>query len=433
MSSEPVAVKEATTYPRGFASSIDWKWPMVPARQLLALNYGRALKADTRRPGEIPVYGTNGQCGWHDTLLAKGPGLILGRKGQGPLGVEWCPTNFWVIDTAYYATPLTHGVDLKYLYHLIKYVGLNHLKDGTSNPTLSRAVFGAQLFPLPSLKEQTAITEALDVLDDRITLLRETNATLEAIAQALFKSWFVDFDPVRAKQQGLAPEGMDEATAALFPDGFEESELGRVPKGWRLAPLSKAFDINPTRKLKKGELAPYLDMASVGTQGHIVSGTIPREMGSGSKFVNGDTLLARITPCLENGKSAFVDCLPEGQTGWGSTEFVVLRPKAPLPAYFGYLLCRHKTFRDFAIQSMSGTSGRQRIQNDVLGRFPVAIPSPEVATVFGQVVSGVQQRIAANHAQAQTLATLRDTLLPRLISGQLRLPDAQAELEGARP
>jgi restriction endonuclease S subunit len=77
----------------------------------------------------------------------------------------------------------------------------------------------------------------LDALDDRITLLRETNATLEAIAQALFKSWFVDFDPVHAKQKGIAPEGMDEATAALFPDGFEESELGLVPRGWRISPL----------------------------------------------------------------------------------------------------------------------------------------------------------------------------------------------------
>jgi type I restriction enzyme S subunit len=98
----------------------------------------------------------------------------------------------------------------------------------------------------------------------------------------------------------------------------------------------------------------------------------------------------------------------------------------PLPVYFAYLLCRHTAFRDFAIQSMSGTSGRQRIQNDVLGRYPVVVPSTDVAEVFGQVVGSIQQKIAANHAQAQTLATLRDTLLPRLISGQLRLPEAEA-------
>ena len=283
---------------------------------------------------------------------------------------------------------------------------------------------------IPPIQVQRSISETLQSLDDRITLLRETNTTLEAIAQALFKSWFVDFDPVRAKMEGRAPEGMDEATAALFPDSFEETELGVVPRGWRALPLAEAMEINPTRKLKKGELAPYLDMASVGTQGHVADATVPREMGSGSKFVNGDTLLARITPCLENGKTAFVDFLPERKTGWGSTEFVVLRPRTPLPDYFAYLLCRHGAFREFAIQSMSGTSGRQRIQNDVLGRYPVAVPTIEIAEIFGETVSALQQRIAANHASSQTLASLRDTLLPRLISGQIRLPETQSTLKG---
>lgn len=172
-------------------------------------------------------------------------------------------------------------------------------------------------------------------------------------------------------------------------------------------------------------------MSSVNTQGHVVEAEVQREMGSGSKFVNGDTLLARITPCLENGKTAFVDFLLEGKTGWGSTEFVVLRPKSPLPDYFAYLLCRHSAFRDFAIQSMSGTSGRQRIQNDVLGRYPVQIPTSQIADAFRQVTTALQQRIAGNHANAQTLAKLRDTLLPRLISGQLRLPEGVVERETA--
>ena len=132
---------------------------------------------------------------------------------------------------------------------------------------------------------------------------------------------------------------------------------------------------------------------------------------------------------MENGKSAFVDFLAEGQIGWGSTEFLVLRPKSPLPHYLGYLLCRHPAFREYAIQSMSGTSGRQRIQNDVLGRYLLAVPDLEIAAVFSGVIEPIQRSIAANHQSAQTLATLRDTLLPRLISGQLRLPEAQTCLE----
>ncbi len=275
--------------------------------------------------------------------------------------------------------------------------------------------------PLPNLNEQRRRASVLQALDDRITLLREINTTLEAIAQALFKSWFVDFDPVQAKMQGRAPEGMDEATAALFPDSFEESELGAVPKGWKWLPLNVAYEIYPTRKLKKGETAPYLDMAGVQTQGHSVDGVIQREMGSGTKFINGDTLLARITPCLENGKTAFVDFLPADTTGWGSTEFVVLRPKDPLPPYHAYLLARHPAFREHAIRSMSGTSGRQRIQNDVLSQFFVTVPNESVAKAFSELVVAIHEAICEGHQRSQTLSALRNNLLPRLISGHLKL------------
>jgi type I restriction enzyme, S subunit len=302
---------------------------------------------------------------------------------------------------------------------------------GAAQQNLSGQQIKELVLPFPSYPEQEAIGSYLRLLDDRITLLRETNATLEAIAQALFKSWFVDFDPVREKQEGRAPEGMDEATAALFPAGFEESELGAVPSGWRWASLNGAYLINPARRLKKGETAPYIDMAGVPTQGHCPNAPVLRELGSGSKFQNGDTLLARITPCLENGKTAFVDCLDEGETGWGSTEFIVLKPKPPLSEFHAYLLCRLPAFREFAIQSMSGTSGRQRVQNDVLGRFMLALPDNAIAEAFAKFVQPIQQKIASNHRQAQTLATLRDTLLPRLISGRLRLPEAEAAIAAA--
>ncbi len=317
--------------------------------------------------------------------------------------------------------------DSRFIFYtlLLNRPTIETLAEGSVQKNLYVSTLGSLEIEVPSLTEQRKISEALGALDDRIALLRETNATLEAIAQALFKSWFVDFDPVHARARGEQPEGLPQPLASLFPDSFEESPLGLVPRGWKVMPLEEAYEINPTRKLKKGETAPYLDMASVGTSGHAVTDAVEREMGSGTKFINGDTLLARITPCLENGKTAFVDFLSDDQTGWGSTEFVVLRPKSPLPPYHGYLQSRHPAFREHAIQSMSGTSGRQRVQNDVLGRYPVVVPSDAVAIAFGEVVGGVQQKIAANHQQAQTLATLRDTLLPRLISGQLRLPETE--------
>lgn len=349
----------------------------------------------------------------------------MGEVCQIPTGLKCCLGQRQVL-----LRPNPEKVDSRFLLYALQSPYLQHQigwNEGTGSTVsnLRIPVLEALRVPTPPLGVQLEVAEILGAIDDRITLLRETNATLEAIAQALFKSWFVDFDPVRAKMAGRVPEGMDDATAALFPNALEETELGLVPKGWQLLPLGAAYEINPTRRLKKGEPAPYLDMASVSAQGHVVSGVVQRAMGSGTKFMNGDTLLARITPCLENGKTAFVDFLNADQIGWGSTEFVVLRPKMPLTAYHGYLLCRHAAFREHAIQSMSGTSGRQRVQNDVLGRFPVAVPPTDVAMAFSEPVTAIQQTIASNHAHAQTLAALRDTLLPRLISGQLRVADIQ--------
>ncbi len=348
--------------------------------------------------------------------------------------MKMSPPKCSITNLSIVLSPHEKIVSKKFLYWALKASDTHRLRTGSAQAQIvigSLEKFG--LVIPTDLNEQNHIAHALDAIDDRIALLRETNATLEGIAQALFKSWFVDFDPVRAKMEGRAPEGMDEATAALFPDGLEDSDLGLVPKGWRVVSLADAFEFNPKRSLKKGGAAPYLDMASLATSGHCVDAPIQREMGSGAKFCNGDTLLARITPCLENGKSAFVDFLFDGQVGWGSTEFLVLRPKAPLPEYLGYLLCRHAAFREYAIQSMSGTSGRQRIQNDVLGRYLLAMPSDAIALAFADVVESFQKCIAANHQTAQTLATLRDTLLPRLISGQLRLPQVQQEMEAALP
>ncbi|MFX1680886.1 restriction endonuclease subunit S [Mitsuaria sp. CC2] len=286
---------------------------------------------------------------------------------------------------------------------------------------------------LPSIETQRQICDVLAAIDDRIDLLRQTNATLESIAQALFKSWFIDFDPVRAKAEGREPEGMDAATAALFPAEFEESALGLIPRGWRAAALADAVELNPSRSLPKGVEARYLEMANAPTSGHRPLERVERRaFGSGCKFRNGDALLAKITPCLENGKSAYVDFLDDLETGWGSTEFIVLRAKPVLPQYGAYLLARHEPFRQFAIQAMTGTSGRQRVELSRLTQFPLALPPDStIAGAAEATLLALQSRIAANDEQAKGLAELRDTLLPRLISGRLRLPEAQAQVEEA--
>ncbi|MBW6503864.1 restriction endonuclease subunit S [bacterium] len=277
--------------------------------------------------------------------------------------------------------------------------------------------------PLPSLLEQHAIAHILGTLDDKIELNRRMNETLETIARALFKSWFVDFDPVRAKAEGR-DTGLSKHIADLFPDSFEGSELGEIPKGWKLMPLPEAIEINPARPLRKGDIAPYLDMANMPTRGHSPVVVLDRPFGSGMRFMNGDTLVARITPCLENGKTAFVDFLEEDQVGWGSTEYIVLRPKPPLPEEFAYCLARSDGFREFSIQSMTGSSGRQRVPAESLSHYHVAAAPKPIADCFRGLIKPLFARARANAKESHTLAGLRNTLLPKLISGDLRVDDA---------
>ena len=290
--------------------------PLLRITDLLSGSYSQYISAT-----DVPK-----QC------IAAEEEVIYTRTGQ--VGLVFTGKVGVVHNNCFKVTPKDSRLSRRFLYWYLRqltvYEYVNTVASGSVQKDLNHSAFKTLKIPLPSTRDQDEISAILQSIEDRITLLRKTNATLEAIAQALFKSWFVDFDPVHAKAEGRQPEGMDAATAALFPDSFEESELGLVPKGWTYKLLADAYEINPLRRLKKGELAPYLDMASVPTAGHTADRYIYRELGSGAKFINGDTLLARITPCLENGKSAFVDFLEEEKTGWGSTEFLVLRPKEGL-------------------------------------------------------------------------------------------------------
>ena len=199
-----------------------FKSPIAQLGDVVTLHYGKALAAPVRRPGNIPVYGSNGQCGWHDVPLRQGPTVVLGRKGQGPLGVKWCSRPFWVIDTAYYVSIDPVRIDLRYFYYLTGYIGLNHLKDGTSNPSLRRDVFCRQAVPLPSLPTQRKIAGILSAYDDLIENNLRRIKILEQMAQSLYREWFVYF---------------------RFPGHesvrFDDSEFGQIPKGWEVKKLKK--------------------------------------------------------------------------------------------------------------------------------------------------------------------------------------------------
>ena len=291
---------------------------------------------------------------------------------------------------------------------------------GSTFPNVSASQLATIPYPSLSTVEQHTIAHILGTLDDKIELNRRMNETLEAMAGALFKDWFVDFGPTRAKAEGrdpyLAPEIWD-----LFPEKLDED--GK-PEGWETKALSEVIELNPERSLRKGAVAPYLAMANMPTKGHRPSAVVDRFFGSGMRFSHGDTLVARITPCLENGKTAYVDFLQDGEIGWGSTEYIVMRPEPPFPNEFAYCLARSTSFREFAIQNMTGTSGRQRVPVTVISNFHLPLPiGPDIPEVLGKFIKPIFSLISYGARESDTLTALRDALLPKLISGEIRVGD----------
>ena len=360
--------------------------------------------------------------------IARGD-LLFARRSLVAEGAGKCCVVIEVDETTTFESSIIRArLDAKtsdplYLYYFFCSPSGLHCLDTIRRQVAVAGITGRDLSGLevsaPPVTEQRAIAHILGSLDDKIELNRRMNATLEAMARALFRSWFVDFDPVRAKMEGRNT-GLPKDIADLFPDRMVNSELGEIPEGWPLVPLPELVEVNPSRSLRKGKIAPYLDMANMPTCGHAPDSVVQRPFGSGMRFANGDTLVARITPCLENGKTAYVDFLRDNEVGWGSTEYIVMKPRHPLPSVFAYLLARTTRFREFAIQNMSGTSGRQRVPGAALSGFSIPSPPGLVGAAFGRSARLLLGRARAAVDECRVLANCRDALLPKLVSGQLR-------------
>ena len=284
---------------------------------------------------------------------------------------------------------------------------------------------------LPSLREQYAIVDVLGLIEDRIDNLRQTNATLEATAQALFKSWFVDFDPVRAKAEGREPEGMDAATAALFPSEFEDSELGPIPRGWRSGVLADLSNLNASKwtARKHPSTVKYIDLSGVHSNriDHPTEFSFEEAPSRARQHLReGDTIIGTVRP----GNRAFAYIHDPEANFTGSTGFAVLSPKAPHRSSFVYLAatCDDTIAR---LANLADGAAYPAVRPDVVTDTPCVIPNEDILGVFAGMATPLLERIAINSSAARTLAKLRDTLLPRLISGKLRLPEAQREVEAA--
>jgi type I restriction enzyme S subunit len=276
--------------------------------------------------------------------------------------------------------------------------------------------------PIPDLNEQRTIARILRSLDDKIDLNRRMSETLEAMARALFKSWFVDFDPVRAKAEGRNP-GLLASVARLFPDRLEESECGEIPAGWTMGAIVDMAEVNP--EVWSADTRPnvihYVDLSS--TKWGRIEGIAEfsvRDAPSRAQRVlrPGDTIVGTVRPA--NGSYAFIGS--EGLTG--STGFAVLRPRRRDLAEFVYLAVTAAENID-ELGRVADGGAYPAVRPEVVGSSPAIRSGSLVIEAFSAAAQPMLSKIGILESESRTLAALRDTLLPKLISGELRIPDAE--------
>jgi len=375
------------------------------------------------------------------SLIQKGD-LIFARRSLVASGAGKCsvvkqvnePTTFE--SSIIRARPNPNLASSDYLYYYFSSPIGRELMGTILRQVAVSGITGSDLMELeiecPVPDEQERIAEFFSMLDDRIDLLRETNATLEAIAQALFKSWFVDFDPVHAKQQGREPEGMDADTAALFPDGFEESELGLMPMGWNIVSIGDVVEIvgggtpntKETEYWEPSEFAWTTPKDLSGLQSPVLLKTERLLSAKGLSKVSsgllpfGTLLLSSRAPIGYLAIAQIPLAINQG--------YIAFLPSSQLAPLYMYFWCKQNME---VIKSRSNGSTFMEISKKAFREIPAIFPPLELLNNFLEVAGLIFNKLAENEKQAQTLTTLRDTLLPRLISGQLRLPDAEALLE----
>lgn len=274
-----------------------------------------------------------------------------------------------------------------YTHSQVYYDWIQTVDNGATRGNINAQTYASMPVLLPDRNKQDEIVSILSSLDDKIDLLNRENATLEAMAEALFRQWFIE----EAKED------------------------------WEEGIISYLIDFNPTRKLAKDTNAPFLEMSNLSTSTYAPIYWYDRAFSSGTKFQNGDTLLARITPCLENGKTAYVDFLNEGQIGWGSTEFIVMRSKMGLHPFFSYIVAKYQDFRDYAESCMAGSSGRQRVDVDNLKNYPISIPDIITIHQFNAAIESFVSKMQINNKQINNLKIQRDILLPELMSNEINI------------
>lgn len=306
-----------------------------------------------------------------------------------------------------------------YFYYFNSPVGRGNV-EGIVEQVAAAGIRGSDLarlqVPVPPLPEQRAIAHVLGTLDDKIELNRRMNATLEEMARTLFRSWFVDFEPVKAKELGQVPEGMDADTASLFPDEFEDSEIGTIPKGWKVGTLDLVAQ-NPRRGTSPRDIeptTPYVGLEHIPRKSiALYEYGFASEVDSGKfAFEQGEVLFGKLRPYFHKvGLANF--------NGVCSTDILVI---SPLKGWLGFVLGHASSVEmiDHATACSDGTRMPRTSWGDIV-KYKFALPDESLALRYEREVAPLYQQIGGRIREIQTLSNLRDSLLPKLVSGEVRL------------
>lgn len=358
-------------------------------------------------PTYIPENSTRKFCDEND--------IMIGR--YGPPVFQICRGLKGAYNVALLKAKPKADVDREFLYYFLKQDSVFQYVDKLSARTGGQT--GVDLVSLNKYPvripndttDQRGLVASLVAIDKKIELNNRINSELEAMAKTIYDYWFVQFDFPDANGKPYKASG----GKMVYNDALKRE----IPNGWHDGCTSEIISFNPTTYLSKGSLAKYINMDSLPVKGFMTKRPRAKEFAGGTKFVKNDVAVARITPCLENGKTALLSRLEEGEVGFGSTEFIILRGKNfPL---FGFASClsRSESFRQFAIANMTGTSGRKRIDAKVLETYSLAIPPKDLLVKYEETVSSFFKNMTVNSIENDELSDLRDWLLPMLMNGQV--------------
>jgi len=280
---------------------------------------------------------------------------------------------------------------------------------GSTFPNVSKSQISGMRSPLPSLPEQRAIAATLSCLDDKMELNNRMNKNLEEMAQALFKSWFVDFDPVKAKMEGREPAGMDAETAALFPDEFEDSELGMIPKGWRVSPLREIVSMNYGKGLPTNTRVP---------------GNVPVYSSAGLTGNHNEALAEG--PCLIVGRKGTIGTVyyVDGPSYCIDTAYFIRQSDSLLPLRTLFYL-----LKSLKLEDHNADSAVPGLSRATAYAMPIVVPPVALVKACNAMLERVCSLVPSNEKSSRCMSELRDTLLPKLMSGEIRVPEAEDILE----